>query len=82
MWGVIRGADPNLDVTLSPLNVAVDKGGSAMEAMIGMNLLSLKGKWTRGHRLAIEAGLPLYQNFDGPQMKLDWFMTAGWQGTF
>ncbi len=32
-----------------------------------------------GNRLAIEVGLPLYQDLDGPQLKNDYSFTIGWQ---
>ena len=31
------------------------------------------------NRLAIEGGLPVYQNLSGPQLGQSWQITAGWQ---
>jgi hypothetical protein len=42
---------------------------------LGMNML-LPAK---GHRLAFEASLPVYQNLNGPQLEVDWTLTIGWQ---
>jgi hypothetical protein len=33
-------------------------------------------------RLAIEAGLPVYQELDGPQLETDWKVIAGLQLSF
>jgi hypothetical protein len=31
----------------------------------------------RGLRAAVEFGLPVHQDLNGPQMKADWSLTAG-----
>jgi len=35
-----------------------------------------------GQRLALEVGVPAYQNLNGPQMAGQWFATRGWQKAF
>jgi len=32
--------------------------------------------------MAIEAGVPLHRDLNGPQMETDWTVTAGWQKAF
>jgi len=36
----------------------------------------------KGHLLGIEAGVPAWQNLDGPQLKTRWTAMAGWQYSF
>jgi len=42
---------------------------------LGLNLWSTE----KGARFALEGGTPIYQNLDGPQLGVDWFVTAGIQ---
>ena len=50
-------------------------------AYIGANVIIQKGS-LRGHRFAVEAGMPVHQDLNGPQMERDWTVTAGWQKAF
>ncbi|WP_043950870.1 alpha-amylase [Candidatus Phaeomarinobacter ectocarpi] len=63
--------------TADPSNI----GGRFLEAGLGVNLVGQDG-FIRGHRLAIEASMPVVQDLNGPQMKRDWTLTAGWQYAF
>jgi len=54
------------------------RSGSRVDALLGLNIQLTEG-FTKGHRLAIEGGLPIYQHLDGPQLETDWLITAGWQ---
>lgn len=67
----IVGANPNL------------LAGERMIAHAGLNL-RLPDSWgaAAGHRLAFEAGVPVYQHFDGPQPDEDYRFTVGWQYAF
>ena len=38
--------------------------------------------WQRGQRVAIEGGIPLMQDLNGPQMETDYTITVGWQYAF
>jgi hypothetical protein len=77
--GNIRGQDPTLDKTLSPLNDNKLQGGTTLEVGPGINvLLPLLG----GQRLSVEALVPIYQNLDGPQLAADITVIAGWQWIF
>ena len=54
------------------------RGGSRVDLGLGLNFkLPMKG-----HRLAVEAALPVYQDLDGPQLGAEWILTAGWQFAF
>ena len=63
---VVPTADPDL------------RGGTRIDLGLGLNFkLPLEG-----HRLAVEAALPVYQDLDGPQLGAEWMLTAGWQFAF
>lgn len=44
--------------------------------------LSFELPYLEGQRIAIEVGVPVYQNLDGPQLEQDWSIKAGWQWGF
>ncbi|MCB1562303.1 MAG: transporter [Alphaproteobacteria bacterium] len=78
--GDIDGIDPQI---VAPVQTADpdNYGGRALDLMLGVNLLGTKGE-VKGQRLAVEAGLPLYRDLNGPQMETDWTLTLGWQYAF
>lgn len=53
-------------------------GGERIDAILGVNLLGPKGA-LKGHRLAADIRLPLWQDLHGYQMATDWVLTLGWQ---
>lgn len=77
-WGHVRGADPDLNpnvvATANPRNLS----GKRIDLIAGVNLLKPTG-FFKNHRLAIEAGMPLMQQLDGPQLKTVFYISAGWQ---
>ncbi len=79
-WGTIHGADPALNPAMVPTANPSLRGGTRASVGLGLNL-SGSGS-LRGHRLAIEALLPIYQNLDGPQLESDWTLTVGGQKSF
>ena len=56
-------------------------GGDTVTLYGGVNLMGQRGT-LRGHRLAFELGVPVYQKLNGPQMETDWTATLGWQLAF
>ena len=70
------------DLRVSPqANPAADperRQAERVEAGIGLNWLARQGA-LRGHRLAIEYMLPVYEGVDGPQLGLDHALMLGWQ---
>lgn len=72
--GNIDGIDP---VIVAPVQTADPdrQGADRLDAFLGVNTV-LPGS---RHRLALEAGIPVMQDLDGPQMKADWNVTVGWQ---
>lgn len=80
-WGNIHGADPDLTPMIVPTANPNQRGGKRLDLLFSMELYSSKGK-LKGQHLDIEVGTPLYQSLDGPQLELDWQVSAGWQWTF
>jgi len=81
VWGDIQGSDPQLNPAVVPTARADLRGGERVETLIGFSIADPSGAWS-GHRLALEAGLPVYQNLDGPQMQTDYTFNIGWQYAF
>lgn len=75
----ISGIDPNI---IAPVQTADpdNYGGERLDLLVGVNLIGQRGAIC-GHRLAAEAGAPIYQDLNGPQMKTEWTFTIGWQKT-
>ena len=69
IMGPVQTADPD------------NYGGDTITLFAGVNLVSQRGA-LRGHRLAAEIGVPVYQDLNGPQMETDWIATLGWQYAF
>jgi hypothetical protein len=82
-WGNIDGRDRNLVIPPSVVPTADPnlRGGTRVDWAGGINFKFVDGP-LQGGRLAFEAGLPLWQDLDGPQLGTDWFMTAGLQYAF
>lgn len=78
--GDIDGIDPNI---IAPVQTANPEnyGGEKFELFGGINTVITQGP-LKGHRFAIEAGAPVYQDLNGPQMETDWTLITGWQYAF
>ena len=78
--GRIDGMDPDI---AGPVQTADpdNYGGDVVNLNLGVNLVGQTGGLA-GHRLAVEASLPLHRDLNGPQMETDWSITAGWQYAF
>ena len=76
-WGNVRGADPRLNTALAPTNDPSLQGGSRIDLLFGINLF-LPNTRLAGQRFAIEAGAPVYQSLNGPQLGVNWLLNAGW----
>ena len=76
----IDGIDPNI---VAPVQTADPEnfGGDITTMFFGVNLAGQTGM-LRGHRLAMEAGIPLHRDLNGPQLETDLTITAGWQYAF
>ena len=78
--GDIDGQDRSI---VAPVQTADpdNHGGERIDLLFGVNLAGPSG-WMRGHRIAVEAGLPVYQHLNGPQLETDWLLTIGYQFAF
>lgn len=80
-WFNVHGADPDLNPALNPAFDAQKQAGERLDAVFGLNFYVPQG-FLKGNRFSIEGGLPMYQSIDGPNLGIDWFITAGWSYTF
>ena len=67
MPAMVPTADPNL------------RGGTRVDALVGLNFVP---SGLDSLRLAAEAGVPVYQKLDGPQLETDLVFILGAQYTF
>lgn len=79
-WGNVEGYDDELDAFENPANNTLAQAGWRIELPLGVNFVVPEGPLT-GHRFGLQFRLPLHQNLDGPQLRHDWSLTAGWQKT-
>ena len=81
VWGNVDGADPALNPAMVPTADPDRRGGERIDLLAGVNLFRNEGK-LKGNRISIEAGLPVYQSLDGPQLETDWIFKVAWQWAF
>ena len=76
----VDGIDPAI---VGPVQTANPdfQGGERIDLIGGINTVVTHGPLA-GHRFALEAGAPVYQDLNGPQLKGNWVLTAGWQKAF
>lgn len=82
-WGDIDGFDSDLPPAPFPASTMDPdlQAGERLDLLFGINLHGHHG-WAKGHRIAIEGGVPIYQRLDGPRLETDWIITVGWQYAF
>ena len=79
-WGNIDGADTKLlPMPTVPTKDPNLRGGTRIDALVGINFVT---PGLTSLRLAAEAGAPVYQDLDGPQLETDLVFTLGAQFTF
>jgi hypothetical protein len=57
------------------------RGGTRVDAHLGFNYLFTEG-FLAGNSFGMEAGVPVYQNLEGPNLETDLTVTIGWQYRF
>ncbi len=76
----IRGRDRSLDLVADgPSSNDKKRGGFHVDVHPG---ISLEIPGLNHQRLAVEFGLPIHQDLDGPQLSRDWSVKAGWQWVY
>lgn len=80
-WGNIDGRDSSLNPMVVPTADSGLRSGDRIEIQGGINFL-MTGGILEGHRIAIEAGAPVWQDLAGPQLETDWTLTVGVQLLF
>jgi len=79
-WGDIDGRDARIGGPVPTARPDL-RGGERVDVFGGINYY-IRGGALEGHRFAVEAGAPVHQDLDGPQLGMDWMITAGWQLAF
>lgn len=81
-FGNYSGADAAYGNPMMVPTVRADlRGGTRVDLPLGLNVYFPDGP-LKGHRIAAEWSLPLYQSLDGPQLQTDWSLMIGWQKSF
>ncbi len=81
----IRGFDARIQplTAISPVYSTTTQASQSVNALLGVNyLLTRPGHRIREQRVFLEAGTPVFQRVDGPQLGLSWTLNAGWGMTF
>jgi hypothetical protein len=79
--GNIRRGDPRMNPALAPTNDPNHFGYQRLNLLLGINFYLPDGRFP-GQRLSLEAGVPLFQSVEGPQLGEDWMLNAGWNMIF
>ena len=80
-WGNVHGADPLLNPAMVPTADPDLRAGERLDVIVGANFFALQGA-LEGHRIAVEAGVPVYQSLTGPQLETDLRFSLSWIWTF
>jgi hypothetical protein len=75
----IEGFDRSLRPAFDPSENPKLRGGNGINLAPG---LSLEVPGLSGQRLALEVGVPVYQDLDGPQLTRKWSLRTGWQWVY
>lgn len=78
-WGDIKGQDGELNTMMSPMN-STKQGGERLDVSWGLNYIQSSGP-LKGHRLALEAGVPVHERHHTYKLQTEWWTTLGWQYT-
>jgi len=80
-WGNIDGADPALNPTMVPTANPELRAGKRVDLLFGVNVFDSDERFA-GNRITLEAGLPVFQSLDGPQLETSWRIQVGWDFEF
>ncbi len=76
-WDNISGVDVDLNPMAVPTADAKLRAGSRADVLLGYNY-----QLTQAALIGVEAGVPVYQNLDGPQLETDLTLQLGMQYDF
>ena len=76
-WGNISGADADLNPMMVPTADANLRAGTRLDVLLGYNY-----QIDKSMLLGVEAGVPVYQKLDGPQLETDLIFSLGMQYAF
>ncbi len=79
--GSVHGADRKILAQPAPTTDPDNHGGEWVDLGIGLNYV-IPGTALKGHRIAVEYERTVYQNLNGPQLKMDDMLTIGFQAAF
>lgn len=77
-WDDYSGRDARLNPMMVPTADPLRRGGQRLDVMGGLNFLFPEWKGIE-NRIAVEGGVPIYQDLAGPQLETDWVVWAGVQ---
>jgi hypothetical protein len=80
-WGDVEGADDDLNPMMVPTADPDRRSGRRIDLLVGLNLFEREGPFG-GNRVSFEGGVPVYQWLDGPQLEMDYRVSASWNWTF
>ena len=76
-WGNVEGFDEELNPNESPAHNTLTQAGWRVDLPLGVNFVLPEGQF-EGHRLSVEFLFPIHQDLEGPQLKHNWSVVAGW----
>lgn len=76
--GTLNGHYNGLHAHAAPPHLQSNYGGDVLEVILGINYLITDGM-LNGHRIALEVGMPVYQDLNGVGMNRKEMVTLGWQ---
>jgi hypothetical protein len=76
IWGNVHGADPAIDPKFDPEGDPHRQGGRRVDLLAGTNFYVPSGV-LKGVRVSLEAGVPVYESLNGPQLSTRWLFSAG-----
>jgi hypothetical protein len=74
-----EGFDRDLRPNDDPSESSKLRGGTRLSVAPG---LTFDVPRLPGQRIAVEVGIPVYQDLDGPQLERDWTIKTGWQWVY
>jgi len=77
-WDDYSGRDSSLNPMMVPTADPLRRGGQRLDVMGGVNFLFPEWMGIE-NRIAVEGGVPIYQDLAGPQLETDYIVWAGFQ---